>query len=639
MEDGADFDSLTNLYRKIFRFLLDFTPTEKTTNINDRTSEREIAAALESVFPRLGLKMFVQLSIDEKCSQLMELARIVLGIRLFNRAQGRGGAGIDNIDEICPILASEIENEISKEVIAFTNLCNKYQSTIVKGLLYKKKNDLINTQKSEYSDFKHHEHQHQQSSNEIHVTDYLLDRWSNELSNRRQYLAFLRSLQDEINTSINKIKDILDTITSEILNLKSMVSGKSAVPKEQVYPKFDLLASTWLSLWEEYHLLKSRNNTYINLKQFRNSFIPLLTEKIYAIIGGITTNSTVLNSINDDVIDADYKDYNNLYDDSKDDLNKGSVMNSIVEAIISNENSDYKNDSKYDNENNYKSHKDTYDDFNDDKSVPGNDNNTMKADSKESIRNDSILSTNSGAVLLTVANTPGFMLLPLELQGFCPWTIVKANGLLIPGKPALGVIKYENLYYVCEHAEAIRAFISDPMYYLDRIKTRACKNPEFIHLLRLQHYFPTASIAKLVQRPEFDAVSNTSVMKKDASTDTPIHFIEKHIDPNYEWNEWKLRQKVLQITNLKNCITVSQQTDNSHFRRDNETQVYTQRVKETQTKRDNGTNPKITTTYITGLRGKSANDSTSISKYIKNDGGNESNLKNKGRVVTLTLEL
>lgn len=33
----------------------------------------------------------------------------------------------------------------------------------------------------------------------------------------------------------------------------------------------------------------------------------------------------------------------------------------------------------------------------------------------------------SGARLLYPDNTPDFMLLPLELQGYCPWTIVEAR--------------------------------------------------------------------------------------------------------------------------------------------------------------------------------------------------------------------
>jgi hypothetical protein len=79
MEDSNDFEALTLLYRKIFRFLLEFSPNSK---MNDRVVEREVAAALESVFPRIGLKAFVQLTFEEKNTQLTELARIILGIYL-----------------------------------------------------------------------------------------------------------------------------------------------------------------------------------------------------------------------------------------------------------------------------------------------------------------------------------------------------------------------------------------------------------------------------------------------------------------------------------------------------------------------------------------------------------------------------
>eukprot|EP01035_Chromulina_nebulosa_P017390 gene17390-22939_t len=75
IEDGNDFAALTTLYRKIFKFLLDFTPNIKEYT---RIMEREVAASLESVFPRIGLKAFVQLSSNDKNVQLMELGRIIL---------------------------------------------------------------------------------------------------------------------------------------------------------------------------------------------------------------------------------------------------------------------------------------------------------------------------------------------------------------------------------------------------------------------------------------------------------------------------------------------------------------------------------------------------------------------------------
>lgn len=45
-----------------------------------------------------------------------------------------------------------------------------------------------------------------------------------------------------------------------------------------------------------------------------------------------------------------------------------------------------------------------------------------------------------------------------------------ASGLLVPGKPALGVIRFDNMYYVCEHKTAIKAFMEAPQQHVARIK-------------------------------------------------------------------------------------------------------------------------------------------------------------------------
>ena len=70
----------------------DFKLIPQVTN----TIEREVAAALESVLPRAGLKPFVALTTPEKVAQLCELSNIVIGIRLFNRDIGKGGVGLDS---------------------------------------------------------------------------------------------------------------------------------------------------------------------------------------------------------------------------------------------------------------------------------------------------------------------------------------------------------------------------------------------------------------------------------------------------------------------------------------------------------------------------------------------------------------
>jgi hypothetical protein len=80
---------VTNLYRHIFQYLL----VNGYVDAIDRTVEREIAAALESIFPKFGLKAFCDMSVDDRKKQLRELVHIVLGIRLYNRAVNKGGAG------------------------------------------------------------------------------------------------------------------------------------------------------------------------------------------------------------------------------------------------------------------------------------------------------------------------------------------------------------------------------------------------------------------------------------------------------------------------------------------------------------------------------------------------------------------
>eukprot|EP00983_Pelagomonas_calceolata_P024161 759946-Pelagomonas_calceolata.AAC.6 len=44
-------------------------------------------------------------------------------------------------------------------------------------------------------------------------------------------------------------------------------------------------------------------------------------------------------------------------------------------------------------------------------------------------------------------------------------------------------------------------------------------------------------------------------------------------NPRYEWNEWALRRRALQLTNLRQKATHSTQTGLSHFKRDTDTQA------------------------------------------------------------------
>lgn len=176
------------------------------------------------------------------------------------------------------------------------------------------------------------------------------------------------------------------------------------------------------------------------------------------------------------------------------------------------------------------------------------------------------------------------------------------------------MFRYENRYYVFDHAMALQSFMRSPDQYLQAIRDRALRNPEYIHLLRLNHWFPTANLQKLLEKRDAELNNLTGQpFTKDVGVGTPVHFTETHIvDLNYHWNEWELRRRALKIVNLKHCATHGSQTDASHFRRENDSQVYAPRENETQTKRDKGTNPPIVTTYVTGLRGQVVQETESV---------------------------
>lgn len=101
-------------------------------------------------------------------------------------------------------------------------------------------------------------------------------------------------------------------------------------------------------------------------------------------------------------------------------------------------------------------------------------------------------------------------------------------------------------------------------------------------------------------KPHSSIVGLNAPEKLEASTETPLHFTDGRIDTEYHWNEWVLRRRALQAANIQHCTTKLQQTDSSHFRRENDTQVYLSRTKHTQTKKSSGSKPSQTVQYFAG---------------------------------------
>lgn len=628
MEDAQDYEALTTLYRKIFKFLLEFTPNSRAS---DKGVEREVAAALESVFPRVGLKAFIQLNDTDKQTQVMELARIVLGIRLFNREEGRGGAGIDRMDTDAIKLSNVLLADIEKEIEYFNDACDKYQKAIVRAYLYRRKKKFLvkevdrKLKEAEEEGIPQH-HRHGLHTSEMFlisqledVNDYVIERWSQELANRRQYLTFLHLLRDEMCFIQQKVFTQTEKLRSELVTVKGLVSNKSSVPKEVVYPRFEAIGQIWSTLYDEVVIMVARSNTFQALNRYRLSFSPTLADELHGdeepkevSLHGDGTQLFRLESTKTGMTTARTNTAKTATTDGSVDMITADEKLAFEERKF---NEDNKNGPDKEEEDGLPSPIDQF----------GNTQGKFIA---------------TGAVLLTPENTPDFTLLPLELQGYCPWTIVEARGLLLPGKPHLGIIRYENRYYVFDHPLAVNAFMTDPDRFLNGIKDQALRNPEYIHLLKLQRWFPTTSIRRLMEKHEQE-VNNFSgqPLTKDAATETPTHFQDGYIDLNYHWNEWELRRRALKVVNMYHCKTTGMQTDKSHFRRENESQVYLAIDSDAQTKRDKRTNPPIVTTYVEGLRGmviageKTSTNDSSNSSTARGAGGGELSRKSYSKEV------
>lgn len=194
--------------------------------------------------------------------------------------------------------------------------------------------------------------------------------------------------------------------------------------------------------------------------------------------------------------------------------------------------------------------------------------------------------------------TKNFDKLPLMYKGFCAYNLAMNDFKLIHGDTRIGIVQLNDRYYSFSEPKDGVIFCRKPSNLIEAIGNNAKMFPELIQLLDLHNQFSNvASYTDLSQN------ASKPQMKADFGTQTDTHFHERNIVKNYEWNEWELRRKALKLANLRRRLTKSIQTNFSHFRRENATQVYLPKDQFIQTKRDNYSNVPQPKVYIAGLRG------------------------------------
>ncbi|XP_048210565.1 cilia- and flagella-associated protein 206 [Perognathus longimembris pacificus] len=197
--------------------------------------------------------------------------------------------------------------------------------------------------------------------------------------------------------------------------------------------------------------------------------------------------------------------------------------------------------------------------------------------------------------------TANFDKLLIQYRGFCGYTFATTDGLLLPGNPAIGILKYKDNYYTFNTREAACRFADNPENFINLIKEKAKKNAELIQLLELHQQFET--LIPYSQMRDVDKHYIKPITKCESSTQTDTHILPPNIVRSYEWNEWELRRKAIKLANLRQKMTHSVQTNLSHMRRENYSQVYPSKDVSTQTIRENSTGVPRPQVYLAGLRG------------------------------------
>ena len=490
------------LYRKLVSLMILNSGLGVST---DTSVERETAQALMSVFPRTELKPFLDLDEAAKAAKVTELSDIVMGIRLFNRATGKGGRDIEDSPVLAHSEAEQLGGELSREAAQMSQTVDAYA-------------DVINYLKNS-------------SSGSGRIAQL-----KNELANRRQYLSYVQRMSERVSTMTSTIGRLRTKHDRELAELKTLIGTKQSVLKDQVYPKFMIIANLWTALCEQLVQVQTMRRLFGLLLERSEQFIITMTSDD-------RDNALAFKEGRETSAEAD----------------AAARQRALEEA-------------------------------------------QAEADRERMARTSA-----DKPIRLFYQATPDFLQQPIAYKGFCPVTIVERDGLLLPGDSSLGLVRHGGANYALVDEDAVSAFMRDPVRFVDGVVEACKREPHLIYLLGLSEHsaFPGFS------RPDYGAKLLPSVhrllhvhpTKCDAGEQTPTHFVESYIDPKYNWNEWSMRRQALKLANLKTKRTHSMQTDNSHFRRDAESQHYEQRQGTTQTTTNSSSNVPKTFNYMQGLRG------------------------------------
>ncbi|KAM9562786.1 cilia- and flagella-associated protein 206 isoform 2-T2 [Guaruba guarouba] len=253
-------EEMENVYQKIVSYVLLASGLGSPTDIG---VVREVTAALQSVFPQREIMTFTSLGKKNKEQQLKTFAMLVTGIRLYNKACGKGGSSIDDL----PAILNEAIPSATRTIDEGLNNCHlrAHQYT---ALLESMQED---------------QHRHTQLSS-LKLKEALF--------NVRQYEAFLCILLSDAITSAQEVEKMQVQFATTMEQLKNTVANKVSVDANKVFPLFIALSNLWTGFQDEMLLLKFLTSMTNNLQQFSEIQSQLFSEELLtSLLEGLTVKS------------------------------------------------------------------------------------------------------------------------------------------------------------------------------------------------------------------------------------------------------------------------------------------------------------------------------------------------------------
>ncbi|PNW84338.1 hypothetical protein CHLRE_04g230340v5 [Chlamydomonas reinhardtii] len=561
-------------YDKFYKLVLEAVAVEAGLElaVADPTAHAELRAALESVFPVSAVSRFVTLAEGERLTQLAELARICTGICLYNRSCGAGGSALPAAAASYLPQAQRLLRDISRCCVEVGEQLAQLQVLLSRLPPPPPPSAPAAAEEAGEGEGGAEAAASQPAEPVAEPADVAARRRQlhSEIVNRGQALQLFESLSADLGEGLEAAQQLDAELEHVLVQVAEAVGGSAAVPKDRVYPLFDRLGALHAGLHQELRLLVVRQRLYDELGEL-SALTPgsvLAGGGAGGAAGGKKTSGTSTSATGSRVASAGAAGAP---------PSAAAAVEALCEQL-------------------------------DEATLAGLD--ALASGQPPAVAAAAAAEGEDGAAA-TAAPPPLEYIRPashsqlqpgLALAGFCPGSLggrpAAAGGvaLLRRANPRLGYLAFGDKVYGFSSNADMRAFLSDPAAVLAGVAAAVAREPLLARPLGLPPPVASADVHAVLQ-------AMSGPLKVDFGCQTPVHFLERHIDKDYEWNVWALRRRALALANLRNKATHSAQTAESHFKRENETQVWKPREAVVQTRVTKGQAMPRKLQYVAGLRG------------------------------------